>query len=654
MLAEMVAAGTLPPVDERLPANPYTPPHSWLSVGNYGGTLNKTYNNAWGITGFIHEMQYGNSLLRYLKDGLAIGPGLVESWESNADASEWTFKMREGVKWSDGEPLTTGDILYWWEYTIGGNGKETSAEWPEGLAPINSPPDEARSGTGSLMTLEAPDDYTFIMKFDAPAPLTADRLAMWVNGFIGPAWIIPRHYMEQFNPVLSPSAYQDWEEHQRKFNHNNPDYPRLTGWKLDTFEDGVRSVWSRNPYYWAVDAEGNQLPYIDTINVTNVQDKEIEKLAYTQGNADHAHFHVQTLGDIQDLRGAEATSNIEVRFWDSGSGTGSMYFFNMDFKDEKLRAAFRDPKFRQAMSHAYNRADVQRAVYFGLGELSNGTMSPKAIEYNINDEGKAAYASWRDSYLAYDPALAASILDEAGYTVGADGKRTLPDGSPLQIQVTYGADQAPGGEHLSKNERLVRDWQAIGIDAILTPIPAEGYQEQWQAGEIPMKTNWEVGDGPNHLVFPSWVVADERERWAPLHGQGYTRRGTAAETEELDVNPWERNPPRINKGEPDYMPAIAQIHDLYDQSKVEPDAMRRHALVWEMIKIHVAEGPFFSGTITNQPRIILVKKGLMNVPTRDDLLAEGLGGFVNPWIIPSPATYDPETWYWDDPSAHGG
>jgi peptide/nickel transport system substrate-binding protein len=652
MLAEMVAAGNLPPVDERLPKNPYTPPHAWLTVGNYGGVLNKTYNNNWGITGFIHEMQYGSSPLRYLKDGLAIGPGFVESWESNADASQWTFKMREGIKWSDGEPFTTNDIMYWWEYTVGGNGKE--AEFPEGLKPINNPPDEARSGTGSLMTLEAPDDFTFTMTFDAPAPLTADRLAMWTNMFIGPAWVMPRHYMEQFNPVLNNAQYKDFEEHQTKFNHNNPDIPRLTGWKLDTFEDGVRAVWSRNPYYWVVDSEGNQLPYIDTINVTAVKDKEIEKLAYTEGRADHAHFHSQALADIQDLRGAESNSKLEVRFWDSGSGTGSIYFFNHDFKDASLRAAFRDPKFRKALSMAYNRADVQKAVYFGLGELTSGTMSPKAIEYNINDQGKAAYAEWRDAFVKYDPAAAEAMLDEAGYTKGADGKRTLPGGAPMQIQVTYGADQAPGGEHLSKNERLVRDWQAIGIDAVLTPIPAEGYDEKWRTGDIPMKTNWEVGDGPNHLVFPSWVVADEHDRWAPLHGKGYMLRGTASEQEELDVDPWERNPPRINVDEEAYMAPIAEIHKLYDQSKVEPDSMKRHQLVWDMIKVHVAEGPFFSGTVANPPRIILVKQGLMNVPTRDDLLAEGLGGFVNPWIIPSPATYDPETWYWDDPSAHGG
>ena len=169
-----------------------------------------------------------------------------------------------------------------------------------------------------------------------------------------------------------------------------------------------------------------------------------------------------------------------------------------------------------------------------------------------------------------------------------------------------------------------------------------------------MKTAWEVGDGPNHLVYPSWVVADEPDRWAPLHGKAWALKGTGSEKEQLDQDPWTRTPPRINDGEKDAMPEITKIHGLYDKSKVEPDAMKRHALVWEMIKVHVAEGPFFTGTINNPPRIILVKKGLMNVPTRDDLLKEGLGGFVNPWIIPSPSVYDPETWYWDDPTKHGG
>jgi len=482
--------------------------------------------------------------------------------------------------------------------------------------------------------------------------LTADRIAMWVNAGIGPRWHAPAHYMKQFNPVLTPETNKDWEMHSKMVDFKNPDLPRMSGWYLTTYEDGVRTVWQRNPYYWCVDAEGQQLPYIDTVEIAYVKDKESEKLAYLNGQVDHAHFHTQTLGDIKDFKDGVAKSNLNTMFWDSGSGTGSMYFFNFDYKDAKLRAAFRDPKFRQALSHAYDRADVQKAVYFGLGELSNGTMSPKAIEYNFNDEAKTRYAEWRDSYKTYDVATAEKILDDAGYKKGADGKRTLADGSPMQILVTYPADESANGESLQKNERLVKNWQAIGIDCVLTPIPNKEYDDKWRAGEIMMKTAWEVGDGPNHLVYPQWVVPIEGDRWAPVHGKGYDVRGTATETEEGDLDPWARKPARLQATDKDFDPVIGKIYDIYDKTKVEPDVMKRHQMVWDIMKIHVESGPFFSGTITNQPRIILAHTELKNVPTRDDLAKEGLGGFVNPWIIPAPATYDPETWFWDDASKH--
>ncbi|MFN5926831.1 MAG: ABC transporter substrate-binding protein, partial [Roseiflexaceae bacterium] len=523
-LDQAVADGKLPNVDERLPKNPYTPPHVWLTAGKYGGKLRKAYANTWGIAGFQHESMYGHSILRYLKDGLAIGPGLAESWEASADASKWTFKFREGLKWSDGQPWTVGDIMYWWETMVGGNGKE--ATFPNGLKPIDGPPDEARSGKGTLVTINKVDDYTMEMVFDAPAPLTADRIAMWVNLGIGPRWMLPAHYCEQFNPVLKPDANKDWELHQTKSNFNNPDLPRMSGWYQTVFEDGKRTVWERNPYYWCVDSEGQQLPYIDSIEIAYVADKETEKLAYLNGQVDHAHFHTQTLADIKDFKDGAEKSKLNTLFWDSGSGTGTMYFFNYDYQDPAYRAVFRDAKFRQALSHAYDRADVQKAVYFGLGELSNGTMSPKAVEYNFNDEAKTRYAEWRDSYKAYDPAKAEALLDEAGYKKGADGKRTMKDGSPLKIQVTIGTSESPNGEHFQKNERLVKTWQAIGIDCELTPLPSEGYDEKWRAGEIMMKTAWEVGDGPNHLVYPQWVVPIEGDRWSPLHGIGYGTRGT--------------------------------------------------------------------------------------------------------------------------------
>ncbi|MCX6014569.1 MAG: ABC transporter substrate-binding protein, partial [Chloroflexales bacterium] len=231
-LDQDVTDGKLPNVDARLPKSPYTPPHVWLTVGKYGGKLRKTYANTWGIAGFQQESMYGHSILRYLKDGLAIGPGLAESWEATPDASKWTFKFRERLKWSDGQPC---------------------------------PPDEARSGKGTLVKINKVDDYTMELVFDAPAPLTADRIAMWVNAGIGPRWMAPAHYMEQFNPVLHADKNKDWEMHSKKIDFINPDLPRMSGWYLTKYEDGIRTVWQRNPYYWCVDSQGQQLPYIDTV-----------------------------------------------------------------------------------------------------------------------------------------------------------------------------------------------------------------------------------------------------------------------------------------------------------------------------------------------------------------------------------------------------
>jgi len=334
-----------------------------------------------------------------------------------------------------------------------------------------------------------------------------------------------------------------------------------------------------------------------------------------------------------------------VILWDGGSGTSSMFFMNYDMKDEKMRALVREPKFRQALSLAVNREEIQKALYFNTGELTTGTLSPKAKEYLVNDEGKKVYRDWRDSYVKHDPEAAKRLLDEIGVVdKDGDGFREMPDGSPLRIRLDYPADTDQ--EHISKNEYLVRDWEQIGIKAVQNPVAPEAFSDQWKAGELFAHSAWEVGDGPNHLVYPQWLVPIEPERWAPLEGQMYNVRGTPAEKQQLNLDPYKRTPPRM---EPEPGGPIERLWKFYDQTKVEPDEMERTRLVWEMIKIHIEEGPFFMGVVANTPRVILAKKELRNVPRKENL---ALGGFANPWIHPTPAVYDPECYYWENPDAH--
>ena len=642
-LTELVKAGKLPALEQRLPKNPYVVPHKWLTPGKYGGVMHQSSfgTDDWNLAHLQIESMYGHSPLRWLKDGLEIGPGWVESWQSNADTSQWTFHIRDGLKWSDGQPFGVDDILFYWE---------DLANDPDIKDTIG---DEFKSGKGTLAQVKKVDNITFQMIFDAPSPLVADRMAMWVNGWeIGPRWIAPKHYGQQFHKkynanVPNTTAKPWYTEIKNKLDFGkNPDVPVMTGWKLTSYTQGQQSTWERNPYCWCVDKDGNQLPYIDTVKWQHFQDQQVQKLNTVGGKDDFQWFAPFALSDVSTLKQASAKNGTDVHFWDSGSGTASIAFFSYDYFEPKLRDLFRKPEFRQAMSYAYNRENARKVIYYNTGEPTTGTLSPKAIEYHINDQGKQVYQQWRDSYVKFDPEKAKALLDKIGCKVGSNGMRTLPDGSPLAIRLDQHADAS--SEHQNKNQLLAKDWQAVGVDTKINPIPPASFDDQWKAGKLMIRCDWEVGDGPNHLVYPQWLVPLEFSRWAPLHGSWYGLLDRPADLAKAKAqpDPYKRNPPAQ---EPEPGSAIDQLWKIYRQAIVEPDFMKRNKLVWDMIKIHVDQGPFFMGTVANYPRIVVNKTDLKNVPKREDL---GLGGFGNPWIHPTPAVYDIETFYWADPTQH--
>jgi peptide/nickel transport system substrate-binding protein len=625
LLADMVAAGTLPPLADRLPKNPLTL-QPVNGTGKFGGRLKMA---SWWQDGGIAAKLYGHSFIRFVDDGLGLAPGIVESWEANADNTVWTFNFREGLKWSDGAPCTTADVLYWWEDMV--------------LDPNHPalPPSEFSAVEGVLPEFVALDDYTLEIRYVKPAPLTAKRLAMWVNGTIGPRMIAPAEFAKQFNPKYN-SAYANFEDHDRQINsQNNPDCPTLNSWMLTAYEQGVSSTYERNPYYYCVDSEGNQLPYIDGIDDKPSPDAQYLQLQILQGSVEYeVHTYQLTLGDIASLKEGEERGNYEIRFWDTGSGTGMMYFWNYDSPDEKKRELFRNPTFKKAISHAIDRPTIQRIVYYDTGILTTGTMSPKAIEFNFNAEAQAHYEKFRSLAVDYDPEKAKTMLDDIGVVdVDGDGFREFPDGSKFEFRIDIGADAA--GESIKVMEITQKNWKDIGFNVIINSIPPSDFGPSWRAGKLDFRTAWEVGDGPDHLLYPSWVVPDETERWAPLCGQLRIVKGTELENSEADVSPWDRQPPRFNVNDPQYVGTpIERLHQLYDQAIFEVDDIKRMELVWQMNEIHMTDGPFFLGTVCNTPRIIVVSKNLDNVPTREQLK---LGGFCNPWIIPTPAVTNPET-----------
>ena len=625
ILAEAVAAGTLPALADRLPLTPLTlkPVNT---IGKYGGRFKLAH---WWHAGGMAAGMYGHSPLRWVDDGLGVAPGMCESYESNADATVWTLNFRKGLKWSDGSPVTTADVLYWWDDMV--INSDHSDQVPSELPAIG----------GVLPKLEAKDDFTLTITFPKSAPLTAKRLAMWVNGQIGPKWIVPSAYAKKFHPKYN-SEYKDFTEHDQKIDYKiNPECPVLTAWMLKEFKEGEFSTWDRNPYYYCVDTEGNQLPYVDGADIKASPDAQFFILQVSQGSVSWEVYTYQlTLGDVATLKDAEAKGNYEVRFWDTGSGTGMMYFWNHDIKDEKRRALYRNPKFKAAMSLAINRPDIKRIVYYDTGILTTGSMSPKAIEFNFNEAAQKHYEKFRSLYVDYDVEKAKALLDEIGVKdVDGDGFREYEDGSKLEIKVDIGADAA--GEVIKVLEITQKNWKDVGLNIIINQIPPSDFGPSWRAGQLEFRTAWEIGDGPDHLLYPSWVVPDETERWAPLTGQMRLVAGTEKAGTEKDKSPWDRTPPRFEPDDKEYTDsAMPKLHALYDEAIFTVDEVKRMELVWQMNEIHMTEGPYFLGTVANTPRIIIVSKDLDNVPTRDQLK---LGGFCNPWIIPYPAITNPET-----------
>ncbi len=637
----------LPPVEQRLPDNPYVLPHNWVSRGKYGGVLNTVVVGTTGMqqASSIHEYYYGFSPLRWLNDGLDIGPGTADRWSSNADATEWTIHFRTGLKWSDGHPFTVDDVLFWYyDIAIPGHDAQTV------------PPD-CQSSKGTPCTMSKVDDSTLKITYDAPQPLVPDYLAAWVKGNIGqngPIWIMPKHYLRQFHPKYNKNVPKNWDEvgglWERKARWtSNPDCPTLTGYKCKSFDNNKGVVLERNPYYYVVTKDGDQLPYIDEWRINIAQNAQVIKLQVQQGSIDYCQgdFTNIDLSDVSTLSASQKAGNYKIGLWDSGDGTGSMFFLNYDYtaKDPKYGKLFRDKRFRQAISYAFDRENARKTLYFQTGEMTTGTSGTKILEFRAKPDGKSLYAKWRDSYKVRDVAKAKSLLAELGLKdSNGDGYVEFADGSKLTVQVPYSADIS--ATEAAKDDQLVANAKDVGLHMVRVPIPPQSYSDTWNAGELMSHTNWSVGDGGTVLVYPQWLVPLDPSRWAPLQGNWNLLAGSRTQKSEANLPPIKRHPPRMP---PEAGSPTEKLTELYMQTKTETDQMRRTQLVWEMMKIHISDGPYFMGCVANFPRVHTHNIDLNNVPERGDLAQNGLDG---PWVFPAPATYEPECWYWTNPGQH--
>jgi peptide/nickel transport system substrate-binding protein len=569
-------AGKLPPVAQRLPEHPAVA--DMEKAGQQGGELHMLLASA-RDTRYVSYYSYAR-LICYDRTYKLV-PDILESYEDKDD-KVFTFHLRKGMKWSDGAPFTAEDFRYWWEDVA--NDHELSPAGPDKILIVNGKPPK----------VEFPDDYTVRYSWDAP---NADFLPQLAGA--APLYIYePAHFLKQFHKkyadpaklaaLVKKKGQPNWAALYNKSDNqgrnDNPDLPTLDPWVMRMKPPAQRYIFTRNPYYYRVDKQGHQLPYIDQVVVDIVDSKLIPTKAgagETDLQARYIRFDNYTFLKVGEKRG-----QYWVRLWDDGRGSNLALYPNLNTNDEAWRNLMRDTRFRRALSLGIDRHEINQAIYFGLGNEGANTIMPQSPLFK---------PEYRTSWTQFDPVLANRLLDQIGLTQrNDDGIRLLKDGRPATIVVDTAGDSTEESDVLE----LIKDtWHGIGIDLFPKPSQIEVMRNRIFSGDSMMAIAAGIDNG-----FPSADMAPKE--FTPTTQQQYMwpKWGQYIETSGRD-------------GQDVDLPEAKQLEGLLNQWRNASTTAAR-ADIWAQILAIWSDQVYTIGTVAGIPQPVVVSRNLENVPVK--------------------------------------
>jgi peptide/nickel transport system substrate-binding protein len=449
------------------------------------------------------------------------------------------------------------------------------------------------------MTLEKVDESTLILQFAQPNGLATRMLAFhgcqWPLNFERFGFFAPRHYLEQFHPKYTSGA--DYAVFNEMADDYNPERPSMGAWRITSWSPGDnRIIATRNPYYWKVDPEGKQYPYIDEIRLDLVENGELVNLKAANGEIDMQTRHIQIPKYPVLQENAEA-GDYRLLLWTTAAGASPQFFPNQTIDDPNLRAAFQDVRFRQALSLAIDREQINRVSHRDLGIPRAATLVPDSPYYVEEVEQVNA---------AYDVAAAEALLDEMGLAKGSNGVRAFEDGTPVAFIIE--TDQT-SGPTLDAIELARENWIAIGLQPEIKSMDRALFWERAIGNQVQMAV-WGMDRGLEPFVDPIYLLPfDNRSWWAPNWGVWYHEAGASGE-------------------EPTGLAREAQV--LYDEFKATVDNTRQVEIGKQIVQMH-AENAWTIGTVGMTPSIVVVKNTFRNVPEET----------TTDWIFMSPGNLDP-------------
>lgn len=610
ILASLVREGKLPPVAERTGPEPVVMAGVEQEIGNYGGTWYRMATTPEDIEGVIATRMSYAGLVRWSPNGYPVVPHLAKSWTVSPDQRVWTFTLRQGLRWSDGVPFTTADIIFWWEeeaiyFESSGNGLISGSFMQHA----------AKRGR-----IEAVDARTVRFIFENPYSMFLEKLAS------APECFRPAHYLKKYHPkVGDPQLIAQTMQRMnlpsadavyfRMINRRNPEHPRMWPWIYAEYRSSAPQGFVRNPYYFAVDPQGNQLPYLDRV-VFLVRNRDMLTAAVAGGETSLQERHIN-FEDYTLLASEASRQGYTLRHWFNATRSMAVMSPNLNriVKSDEPDTAWKhrllnEATFRQALSLAINRQEIIDAVYSGVGEPAQNSPGPESVYGNEHHF---------HSFTAYEPDRAEAMLDQLGLNHrDREGYRTFPDRSRMTWFLNLAGSFPPDTAQM-----VVDQWSLVGIRAMVQIHP----RSLWQVEQAALEHDFTFWPGLEEylpmLDARTYVASEGASFFAPEWGRWYASGGLLGEAKG-DL-----------KGPPPGHPAYRAM-ELYDLAQIAPTEQARLNYFDQILEI-AADNVWNISIATPTPQLAVVKNGFRNVP---DAILFG-------YFFMSPGNAGMETYFWD-------
>lgn len=615
MLAELVREGKLPPVAERVGSEPVVM-EGVDGIGRYGGSWNRLANAHFDLTTIYWRMSSSN-LVRWSPQGYPLVPHVAKSWEVSPDYRVYTFALRRGMRWSDGHPLTSEDIIYWYDHEI---------------RYFNVKPRYLGRGD-SQGRVEKVDDFHVRFIFEHPNPLFLERIASTgMNYDDYTEHIVPSHYLRQFHPELGDQQLigKTMEAlklanrvavYKRMKHYLNPEHPRIWPWIYHTYQPTTPQIFVRNPYYFAVDTQGNQLPYLDRL-VMDIKTNNLIAVAAAAGEPSMQDRHIRYEDHIL-LLGSAAKNGYEVYHWKPSTQSLFTIFPNLNRRVDPKRIETKwkhqflnEARFRQALSLAINRRAIIDAEFNGQAEPAQ-TVPPPDSPFH--------HARLFKAFTEFAPDRANRLLDEIGLTQrDHEGYRAFPDGTRMAFTLNA-TDYTPEGPA----QFVVNDWARVGVRAVVRSRARRLFEQE----KLTYEHDFTVWTGESELyplVEPRNFVPTY---WESFYAPGY---GVWFQNGGLYGNPAARRPNAI---EPPIGHPIRRAMEILEEANRAIDPAERVARFNEILEI-AADNLWTISICTPPPQLVVVKNGFRNVPRMAVFGAN----------FQSPGNAGLETYFWEHPA----